>query len=106
MPLRPPVVAAPEEPLSLRGFLRAIRTNALTMWPAAAYRQDTTVRNFLGRINVLLNAPDAIHHVLVGSPGNYRRSPASIRILRAITGDGLLLSEGDDWKLQRRTVAP
>ena len=39
-------------------------------------------------------------------PANYRRSPASIRILRPITGEGLLLSEGDDWKLQRRTVAP
>ncbi|MDR3534815.1 MAG: cytochrome P450, partial [Rhodopila sp.] len=45
-------------------------------------------------------------HVLVGNPGNYRRSPASIRILRPITGEGLLLSEGDTWKLQRRTVAP
>ncbi|MDR3532084.1 MAG: hypothetical protein P4L90_16230, partial [Rhodopila sp.] len=106
MPLRPPVPPAPEAPLSLRAFLRAIRTNALTIWPQYAYRQDATVRNFLGRINVLLNAPDAIHHVLVGNPGNYRRSPASIRILRPITGEGLLLSEGDTWKLQRRTVAP
>jgi cytochrome P450 len=106
MPLRPPVPDAPELPLSLRAFLRAIRTNALTMWPASAYRQDSTVRSFLGRRNVLLNAPDAIHHVLVGNPGNYRRSPASIRILRPITGEGLLLSEGDEWKLQRRTVAP
>jgi unspecific monooxygenase len=90
----------------LREFLRAIRTNALTIWPQAAYRQDATVRHFLGRTNMLLNTPDAIHHVLVGNPGNYRRSPASIRILRPITGEGLLLSEGDDWKLQRRTVAP
>jgi cytochrome P450 len=106
MQLRPPVPAAPDSPLPLRAFLRAIRTNALTIWPGYAYRQDTTVRAFLGRTNVLLNAPDAIHHVLVGNPGNYRRSPASIRILRPITGEGLLLSEGDDWKLQRRTVAP
>jgi cytochrome P450 len=106
MPLRPPVPAAPEAPLSLRGFLQAVRTNALTIWPQAAYQQDTTVRRFLTRTNVLLNAPDAIHHVLVGNPANYRRSPASIRILRPITGEGLLLSEGDDWKLQRRTVAP
>jgi cytochrome P450 len=106
MPLRPAVPAAPETPLSLRAFLRAVRTNALTIWPASAYRQDTTVRHFFGRINVLLNAPDAIHHVLVGNPGNYRRSPASIRILRPVAGEGLLLSEGDDWKLQRRTVAP
>jgi unspecific monooxygenase len=106
MSLRPPVPLAPESPLPLRAFLRAIRTNALTIWPGFAYRQDVTVRAFLGRTNVLLNAPDAIHHVLVGNPGNYRRSPASIRILRPITGEGLLLSEGDDWKLQRRTVAP
>jgi cytochrome P450 len=106
MTLRPPVPAAPEQPLSLLAFLRAVRTNALTIWPQSAYRQDTTVRHFLGRTNVILNAPDAIHHVLVGNPGNYRRSPASIRILRPITGEGLLLSEGDDWKLQRRTVAP
>ena len=106
MPLRPPVPAPPEAPLPLRAFLRAIRTNTLTIWPQFAYRQDITVREFLGRTNVLLNAPDAIHHVLVGNPANYRRSPASIRILRPITGEGLLLSEGDDWKLQRRTVAP
>jgi cytochrome P450 len=106
MPLRPAVPPPPESPLGLRAFLRAIRTNALSIWPQAAYRRDSTVRNFLGRTNVLLNAPDAIHHVLVGNPGNYRRSPASIRILRPITGEGLLLSEGDDWKLQRRTVAP
>jgi cytochrome P450 len=105
-PFRPPVPAAPEAPLPLRAFLRAVRTNALTMWPRDAYQQEVTVRKFLGRTNVLLNAPEAIHHVLVANHANYRRSPASIRILRPITGDGLLLSEGDEWKLQRRTVAP
>jgi cytochrome P450 len=104
--LRPAVPAAPEAQLSLRAFLRAVRTNALTMFPGFSYQRDTTVRNFLGRINILLNAPEAIHHVLVSHPNNYRRSPASIRILRPITGEGLLLSEGDDWKLQRRTIAP
>src|SRR5262249_49363805 len=31
---------------------------------------------------------------------------ASIRILRPIVGDGLLLSTGDAWRLQRRTIAP
>ena len=55
---------------------------------------------------MLLNAPDAIHHVLVENHANYRRSPASIRILRPITGNGLLLSDGEDWRLQRRTIAP
>jgi cytochrome P450 len=105
-PLRPPVPPAPENPLSFRAFLRAVRTNALTIFPQAAYQQDHVDRSLLGRRNITINAPDAIHHILVGNPGNFRRSPASIRILRPITGEGLLLSEGDIWKLQRRTIAP
>src|SRR5580692_6992983 len=102
----PPVPAPPAAPLPGREFLRAIRENALTIWPEAAYRDDILVRQFLGRKNVLLNAPDAIHHVLVDNHANYRRSPASIRILRPITGNGLLLSMGEAWRLQRRTIAP
>ncbi len=92
--------------MSVPAFLRAVRTNALSMWPAAAYRQDSITRRFFGRTTVLLNTPDAIHHVLVGNPGNFRRSPATVRILRPIMGEGLLLSEGDTWKLQRRTIGP
>ena len=57
------------------------------MWPEAAYRDDVLVRQFFGRENFLLNAPDAIHHVLVDNHANYRRTPASIRILRPIAGD-------------------
>ncbi len=104
--LIPPHPPAPAQPLPLLAFLRAIRTNALTMWPDAAYEQDMVVRPFLGRTNVMLNAPDAIHHVLVDNQANYRRSPASIRILRPITGNGLLLSTGEAWRHQRRTIAP
>lgn len=103
IPPRPPPAG---RELSLLAFLRAIRTNALTMWTDAAYEQDVVVRRFLGRTSVLVNAPEAIHRVLVDNPANYRRSPASIRILRPITGNGLLLSEGDAWRHQRRTIAP
>ena len=102
----PPVPPPPAAPLPMREFLRAIRENALTIWPESAYREDVMVRQFFGRTNVLLNAPDAIHHVLVDNHANYRRSPASIRILRPLTGQGLLLSMGEAWRLQRRTVAP
>lgn len=90
----------------MRQFLRAIRTNALTSWPVAAYQQPILRRRFFGRTNLLLNAPEDIHHVLVDNPSNYRRTPASIRILRPIVGQGLLLSEGETRKLQRRTIAP
>ncbi|MDR3535428.1 MAG: cytochrome P450 [Acetobacteraceae bacterium] len=105
-PFTPPHPQVPARELPLWAFLRAIRTNALTMWPERAYREDMLVRGFLGRTNVLANAPEAIHRVLVENHANYRRSRASIRILRPIAGQGLLLSEGDAWRHQRRTTAP
>ena len=55
---------------------------------------------------MLINTPEAIHRVLVENTGNYRRTPAAIRILRPVTGYGVLLSEGDSWRHQRRTIAP
>ncbi len=102
----PPTPPRPSAPLPMRAFLRAVRTNALTIWPVSAYQQPVTIRRFMGRNMLLLAQPDAVHHILVENPGNYRRTPASIRILRPITGQGLLLSEGESWKLQRRTIAP
>jgi cytochrome P450 len=91
---------------SLRQFLRAARTNALLIWPDAAYESDVFVRRGFGRTQMVINTPEAIHRVLVENAGNYRRTSASIRILRPIAGDGVLLSEGESWRHQRRTVAP
>ena len=105
-PYTPPVPPIPAADLGLRAFLRAVRTNAQLMWPRAAYEEDSHATRFLGRTTLLLNAPEAIRQVLVDNPANYRRSPASIRILRPLIGAGLLLAEGEAWRLQRRTIAP
>ncbi len=103
---RPPRPAYPTTDPSLRDILRAARTNALTTWPESAYESTVRRERFFGLHAVLLNDPAAIHHVLVEHPENYRRPPVAIRLLRPLTGNGLLLSEGEDWRLQRRTTAP
>ena len=102
----PPRPAAPTKELGFYRFLIAMRTNALQIWPKAAYEQDALVGSTLGRTRLLINAPDAIHRVLVENTANYCRTSATIRILRPIVGEGLLLSEGEDWRHQRRTIAP
>ena len=94
-----------EQP-SLCQFLRATRTNPLLLWPEAAYERTVLQNRLLGRTRLLINSSDAIHRVLVENPGNYRRTAAAIRILRPIVGNGLVLSEGHDWRHQRRTIAP
>jgi cytochrome P450 len=86
--------------------LAAVRTNALEIFPQDAYQKDVLVQSFFGRTRLLLNAPAAIHRVLVDNTANYRRTPAAIRILRPLVGSGLFLSEGGDWRHQRRTIAP
>jgi len=83
-----------------------MRTNVLEVWPRAAYEQDFHRQRVFGRESLLLNAPDAIHHVLIANAENYRRTSASTRILRPIVGRGLLLAEGEEWRLARRTIAP
>jgi unspecific monooxygenase len=76
------------------------------MWRRAAYDEDVLTGRLFGRRYFLFNAPDAIHRVLVENMTNYLRPAPTIRVLRPIVGDGLLLSEGDAWKNQRRIVAP
>jgi cytochrome P450 len=104
----PPHPEPPDQELSLLPFFAAMRTNALRIWPKAAYESDVLVGRGLltGRRRVLINTADAIHRVLVENTANYTRTAATFRILRPVVGDGLLLSEGEDWRHQRRTMAP
>lgn len=105
-PLSLAVPAAPKRSLSWRGVLRAARDNPLQLWTDAAYAQDVEQQSFLGKPRLLLNAPDAIQHVLIREAGNFRRTAPSIRLLRPFVGRGLLLSEGELWRRQRRVIAP
>src|SRR6516164_6249873 len=94
----PPVPPVSDTDQGLFWFFAAVRSNGLQIWPRRAYEQDVLVNSRFGRKRFLLNSPKAIHRVLVENPSNYRRTPATIRILRPVTGDGLLLSEGEDWR--------
>ncbi len=100
------VPKAPRRSLSWRGVLRAVHDNPLTLWTDAAYEDEVETQRFLGRPRLLINAPDAIQHVLIRNPGNFHRTAASIRLLRPFVGRGLLLSEGELWRRQRRVIAP
>ncbi|MBO0755564.1 MAG: cytochrome P450, partial [Bradyrhizobiaceae bacterium] len=103
---KPPRPRVPDTELRWHQTFASLRSNALEIWPLEAYEKDVLVQTFLGRRRFLFNAPDAIHHVLVANAANYTRTPPSIRILQPIVGEGLLLSEGEAWRHQRRTIAP
>lgn len=100
--------APPPAPLDLSAaaVVRRMRVNTLTVWSERAYEEEVVERRLFGRRSLLLNAPEAIRYVLVDHPERFARTPASVRLLRPMLGQGLLLSEGADWRLQRRTLAP
>ena len=82
---------------------------AATRSPPGASRPTSTTSSRArswAATSFLVNHPDGIRRVLVDNHANYGRTPATIRILRPILGDGLFLAEGNAWKHQRRTMAP
>jgi cytochrome P450 len=103
VPPQPP--RAPDD-LGLLKRVRMMRDSAISTWGQRAYEEDIIRGSFFGRSSYILNAPDAIKHVLVDNYENYTRTPTGFRVLRPMLGQGLLIAEGRAWKHQRRTLAP
>lgn len=96
----------PDEAPAARGFVRSLRENVIGIFPPEAFEEEIVVRTVFGRRQIIMSRPAGIQRVLVDNWTNYRRTAAGIRILRPLLGQGLLLSQGEDWRRQRRTLAP
>src|SRR5258708_25149683 len=105
-PLVPPSPPRASQTMGPFGRMAAMRKSAIGTWGPRAYQEDIIEGRFFGHASFILNTPDAIRHVLVDNYENYTRTPAGIRVLRPMLGEGLLLAEGRAWKHQRRTLAP
>jgi len=61
----------------------------------------------LGLWNVyLLNDPALIKHVLQDNNRNYNKNTIQYNTLSVVTGRGLLTSDGETWRQQRRLIQP
>jgi cytochrome P450 len=105
-PLVPPSPPRASVDMTAFGRMTAMRRSMIDAWGQRAYEEDIIRGRFLGHSSFILNTPDAIRHVLVDNYENYTRTPAGIRVLRPVLGEGLLIAEGRAWKHQRRTLAP
>src|SRR6202795_2996257 len=105
-PLVPPSPPRAPDSMTAIGRMVAMRESAIGTWGQRAYEEDIIKGRFFGRSSFILNTPEAIRHVLVDNYENYTRTPAAIRVLRPVLGEGLLIAEGRAWKHQRRTLAP
>jgi cytochrome P450 len=70
------------------------------------YRRTTICLRTNGRDVVVLNDPDDIRTVLSISVDAFPKSDLMIAALRPLLGDGMLISNGQDWRRQRRMLEP
>ena len=102
---RPPAPVPRGDPLGPIGLLRALWNNPLEAWSEAHFREPVVSAGLgLGQVAVV-SCPDAIRRVLVDHRANYRKDTFQRRVMSAL-GSGLLTAEGEQWRVQRRTLAP
>ncbi len=89
---------------NLREFAGKDRIHHLTTWKETY--GDTVYFKILSRDAYLLTAPDDVYKVLVKEAKKVNKSPLLKRGLTRVLGNGLLLSEDDFHKRQRRLTQP
>jgi enediyne biosynthesis protein E7 len=107
-PVRPPASRAYPGPprREIPGMMIRMMQNRLTVMEDIAARFGDVVRIPLGPKKLhVFNHPDYAKHVLADNPTNYHKGIGLVHARRVI-GDGLLTSEGDKWRQQRKTIQP
>ena len=89
-----------------RGFFGERLRNTIYGWPEPAFDLPIRTRQVLGFTVHIVSDPDAVERVLLGNKTNYERPGIARRILSPLIGNGLLMAEGEDWRTQRKIVAP
>ncbi len=88
-----------------RGFLGERARTSVYGWSERAFRDWQIERVVLGhRVHIPLH-PDAVQRVLLDNAANYVKPRVVKRLLEPTIGRGLLSSDGDLWREQRRIVA-
>jgi cytochrome P450 len=89
------------------GALRYLREEPLQFLTDLARNHGDAVSFRVGPYKTMLFAhPDAIKHVLVTRSTNYDKQTPGYDLLGGLLGKGLLTSEGEFWKRQRRIAQP
>jgi enediyne biosynthesis protein E7 len=98
----------PTTPLrAVPGLLRKLWFDRLAMLTDAADEFGDVVKYAMGpKTLYFFNHPDHARHVLADNASNYHKGLGLAEARRLMLGDGLLTSEDEVWKQQRRIVQP
>lgn len=105
-PLYPPTVTPPEGPLGLpRFFLRFVR-NPIATLPRQVYEQPVC-RPAGDRLSAIwITDPGLTETILLRRSASFPKTALEQRIFGPVLGHGILTSDGEAWRWQRKCAAP
>ena len=88
-----------------RGFVGERARTAVYGWSELAFEKWHIEREVFGhRVHIVMH-PDMVQHVLLHNAGNYEKPKLVKKLLKPVIGRGLLSSDGELWRAQRKIVA-
>lgn len=105
-PVIPPAPYLHRTDLSTPRLVIETLKNTLGNWSEVAFTELAGRRKVLGIDSMMVNDPAAIRQIVQTNMANYARPLASVRPVKPLAGAGVLLSEGTEWRRQRRMLAP
>jgi cytochrome P450 len=103
---RPPAPVPRAEPLGPIALLRALRDNPLEAWTRKHFENPVVIAKLpFGQVAVVSD-PGAIQRVLLENVANYRKDLLQRRIVAGALNNSLLTAETEQWRFQRRALAP
>ena len=104
--LHPPAPTPRLKSLGPLALLRVLARNPLEAWTKAHFEKPIVMGGLsIGRV-ALVSDPAAIRRVLMDNSQNYHKDWLQRRVLSAGLSNGLLTAEGQQWRMQRRALAP
>ena len=103
VPLMPPMAS---DRVGAMQVIWALRRNAYSAFPPRCLAEPVVKLPLAGRHLVLASSPDAIRHIMITHAEDYVRLPLGRRVLGPIAGKGIIVTEGEAWRRQRRAMAP
>ena len=105
-PLIPPRITPPREPLSLLRLIPNLLRNPLRTIPQAVYEEPSFAPPKLEGRAVWITDPTLVERVLLKEHDKFRKTDVEHRVFDPIIGGGILTADGQDWRWQRRVLAP
>jgi cytochrome P450 len=95
----------PHDPII--GHLRHIRRESFEFYLRVFRDYGDVVRMLFGRTPMYLLAhPDHVKYVLQENPKNFEKRSPGYTKMRTLFGNGLVTSDGEEWRKQRRIAQP